>query len=135
MLKEIDKLKMQLQTETLLSSKTHNNYNDPTFLTGKIDKNTNNLMYSKTITQETVNRDKLTAQELEKQGNQLMDIHHTIGTAEENLTLKEQVSNIRAEVEAKYLEQINALNVRISELEEQANLNLTKAQEIVNELK
>ena len=54
---------------------------------------------------------------------------------EENLTLKEQVSNIRAEVEAKYLEQINALNVRISELEEQANLNLTKAQEIVNELK
>ena len=35
----------------------------------------------------------------------------------------------------KYLEQINALNVRISELEEQANLNLTKAQEIVNELK
>ena len=54
---------------------------------------------------------------------------------EENLTLKEQVSNIRAEVEAKYLEQINALNVRVAELEEQANLNLSKAQEIVNELK
>lgn len=94
MLKEIDKLKMQLQTETLLSSKTHNNYNDPTFLTGKIDKNTNNLMYSKTITQETVNRDKLTAQELEKQGNQLMDIHHTIGTAEENLTLVQQITDV-----------------------------------------
>ena len=82
---------------------------------------------------------------------------------EENLTLKEQVANIRTEVETKYLEQINALeldkqalvqekenlvsklaqreseintlNVRVSELEEQANLNLTKAQEIVNELK
>ena len=82
---------------------------------------------------------------------------------EENLTLKEQVANIRTEVETKYLEQINALeldkqalvqekenlvsklaqreseintlNVRVSELQEAANLNLVKAQEIVNELK
>ena len=82
---------------------------------------------------------------------------------EENLTLKEQVANIRTEVETKYLEQINALeldkqalvqekenlvsklaqreseintlNVRVSELQEASNLNLVKAQEIVNELK
>ena len=84
-------------------------------------------------------------------------------TKEENSTLKEQVANIRTEIETKYSErintleldkqalvqekenlvselaqresEINALNVRVLELEEQANLNLTKAQEIVNELK
>ena len=82
---------------------------------------------------------------------------------EENSALKEQAENIRAEVETKYSEQINTLesekqmlaqnketlvaelsqkeseinvlNVQVSELGEQANLNLTKAQEIVNELK
>lgn len=84
-------------------------------------------------------------------------------TKEENSTLKKQLENIRVEVETKYSEQINALesekqilvqdkevliaelsqkeseiialNVQVSELGEQANLNLTKAQEIVNELK
>lgn len=82
---------------------------------------------------------------------------------EENATLKEQVENIRAEVETKYSEQINVLelekqsltqdkeelvlelaqkdseinvlNTKVTKLEEQANLNLVKAQEIVNELK
>ena len=31
--------------------------------------------------------------------------------------------------------EINVLNTKVAEIEEQANLNLTKAQEIVNELK
>ena len=84
-------------------------------------------------------------------------------TKDENSALKEQIENIRVELETKYSEQINALelekqslvqdkeelvlelaqkdseinvlNTKVAEIEEQANLNLTKAQEIVNELK
>ena len=51
-------------------------------------------MLSKAMTIETVNRDKLTAQELEKQGNQLMGIHNTIGVAESKLTVVQQITDI-----------------------------------------
>ena len=51
-------------------------------------------MLSKAMTIETVNRDKLTGQELEKQGNQLMGIHNTIGVAESKLTVVQQITDI-----------------------------------------
>ena len=93
MIKEVDKFDSQIKAESLLRSKT-TNYTNPNQLISKIDNNTKNLMLSKAMTIETVNRDKLTAQELEKQGNQLMGIHNTIGVAESKLTVVQQITDI-----------------------------------------
>ena len=93
MIKEVDRFDSQIKAESLLRSKT-TNYTNPNQLISKIDNNTNNLMLSKAMTIETVNRDKLTAQELEKQGNQLMGIHNTIGVAESKLTVVQQITDI-----------------------------------------
>ena len=93
MMKEIDRFDSQIKAESLLRSKT-TNYTNPNQLISKRDNNTNNLMLSKAMTIETVNRDKLTAQELEKQGNQLMGIHNTIGVAESKLTVVQQITDI-----------------------------------------
>lgn len=93
MMKEIDRFDSQIKAESLLRSKT-TNYTNPNQLISKIDNNTNNLMLSKAMTIETVNRDKLTAQELEKQGNQLMGIHNTIGVVESKLTVVQQITDI-----------------------------------------
>ena len=93
MIKEVDRFDSQIKAESLLRSKT-TNYTNPNQLISKIDTNTKNLMLSKAMTIETVNRDKLTAQELEKQGNQLMGIHNTIGVAESKLTVVQQITDI-----------------------------------------
>ena len=93
MIKEVDRFDSQIKGESLLRSKT-TNYTNPNQLISKIDNNTKNLMLSKAMTIETVNRDKLTAQELEKQGNQLMGIHNTIGVAESKLTVVQQITDI-----------------------------------------
>ena len=93
MMKEIDRFDSQIKAESLLRSKT-TNYTNPNQLISKIDNNTNNLMLSKAMTIETVNRDKLTEQELEKQGNQLMGLHNTIGVAESKLTVVQQITDI-----------------------------------------
>ena len=93
MIKEVDRFDSQIKAESLLRSKTAN-YTNPNQLISKIDNNTKNLMLSKAMTIETVNRDKLTAQELEKQGNQLMGIHNTIGVAESKLTVVQQITDI-----------------------------------------
>ena len=93
MIKEVDRFDSQIKAEYLLRSKT-TNYTNPNQLISKIDNNTKNLMLSKAMTIETVNRDKLTAQELEKQGNQLMGIHNTIGVAESKLTVVQQITDI-----------------------------------------
>ena len=93
MIKEVDRFDSQIKAESLLRSKT-TNYTNPNQLISKIDNNTKNLMLSKAMTIETVNRDKLTAQELEKQGNQLMGIHNTIGVAESKLTVVQQITDI-----------------------------------------
>ena len=93
MIKEVDRFDSQIKAESVLRSKT-TNYTNPNQLISKIDNNTKNLMLSKAMTIETVNRDKLTAQELEKQGNQLMGIHNTIGVAESKLTVVQQITDI-----------------------------------------
>ena len=93
MIKEVDRFDSPIKAESLLRSKT-TNYTNPNQLISKIDNNTKNLMLSKAMTIETVNRDKLTAQELEKQGNQLMGIHNTIGVAESKLTVVQQITDI-----------------------------------------
>ena len=93
MIKEVDRFDSQIKAESLLRSKT-TNYTNPNQLISKIDNNTKNVMLSKAMTIETVNRDKLTAQELEKQGNQLMGIHNTIGVAESKLTVVQQITDI-----------------------------------------
>ena len=93
MIKEVDRFDSQIKAASLLRSQT-TNYTNPNQLISKIDNNTKNLMLSKAMTIETVNRDKLTAQELEKQGNQLMGIHNTIGVAESKLTVVQQITDI-----------------------------------------
>ena len=67
-LKEIDKLDTSLKQTNITQG----------YIASKIESNTNKLIDTKTISEEIVSRDKLTAQELERQGQQLMNIHSSL---------------------------------------------------------
>lgn len=83
LIKEIDKL---------------NTYQQHTFTqrnaVDTIQSNTNKLIDSNTISQEIVNRDKLTAQELQRQGQQLTNIHSSLAVVESDLTLVQQITDV-----------------------------------------
>lgn len=83
-LKEIDKLDTSLQQTNITQG----------YITSKIESNTNKLIDSKTISEEIVSRDKLTAQELERQGQQLLNIHSSLAVVDSNLTIVQQITAV-----------------------------------------
>lgn len=83
-LKEIDKLDTSFKQTNITQS----------YLTSKIESNTNKLIDSKTISEEIVSRDKLTAEELERQGQQLMNIHSSLAVVDNDLTLVQQITAV-----------------------------------------
>ena len=83
-LKEIDKLDTSLKLTNITQG----------YITSKIESNTNKLIDSKTISEEIVSRDKLTAQELERQGQQLMNIHSSLAVVDSNLTIVQQITAV-----------------------------------------
>ena len=83
-LKEIDKLDTLLKQTNITQG----------YITSKIESNTNKLIDSKTISEEIVSRDKLTAQELERQGQQLLNIHSSLAVVDSNLTIVQQITAV-----------------------------------------
>ena len=83
-LKEIDKLDTSLKQTNITQG----------YITSKIESNTNKLIDSKTISEEILSRDKLTAQELERQGQQLLNIHSSLAVVDSNLTIVQQITAV-----------------------------------------
>ena len=83
-LKEIDKLDTSLKQTNITQG----------YIASKIESNTNKLIDTKTISEEIVSRDKLTAQELERQGQQLMNIHSSLAVVDSNLTIVQQITAV-----------------------------------------
>ena len=83
-LKEIDKLDTSLKKTNITQG----------YIASKIESNTNKLIDTKTISEEIVSRDKLTAQELERQGQQLMNIHSSLAVVDSNLTIVQQITAV-----------------------------------------
>ena len=94
LLKEIDKLDTQIKSELFPS------YNKPlvdqkyNMLNDKLIGNTNKLINSSKTANEIEERDKLTAEELKRQGNVLMNVRSKIDVVESNLTLIQQINDI-----------------------------------------
>ena len=83
-LKEIDKLDTSLKQTNITQG----------YITSKIESNTDKLIDTKTMSEEIVSRDKLTAQELERQGQQLMNIHSSLAVVDSNLTIVQQITAV-----------------------------------------
>ena len=94
LIKEIDKISDQLNL-LLLSSNTEipsdQKYN---YLNEKLINNTNKLVSTSKTANEIEERDKLTVQELRRQGDILVNVRGKIDTVEENLTLIQQINDI-----------------------------------------
>ena len=101
MIKEIDKFDNQIKNDSLVyKSKTI--YDQRENIPERMINNTNNLKASATMANEIVDRDKLTAEELRRQGNQLQGIHDTMDTVEHNLTLVQQITAVMKRNDLKY---------------------------------
>ena len=67
---------------------------DNNLLKDKIENNTNNIVQTTKTANEIIDRDKLTTNELKRQGTVLLDIHLKMGETEENLSLIQQLRQV-----------------------------------------
>ena len=67
---------------------------DNNLLRDKIVNNTNNIIESSRTANEIIERDKMTTEELKRQGNVLLDVHLKMGETEENLSLIKQLRQV-----------------------------------------
>ena len=74
--------------------KTVYNEKDNNLLRDKIVNNTNNIIESSRTANEIIERDKMTTEELKRQGNVLLDVHLKMGETEENLSLIKQLRQV-----------------------------------------
>ena len=74
--------------------KTIYNERDNNLLRDKIVNNTNNIIESSRTANEIIERDKMTTEELKRQGNVLLDVHLKMGETEENLSLIKQLRQV-----------------------------------------
>ena len=74
--------------------KTVYNERDNNLLRDKIVNNTNNIIESSRTANEIIERDKMTTEELKRQGNVLLDVHLKMGETEENLSLIKQLRQV-----------------------------------------
>ena len=95
LIKEIDKLDLQIKS-SLFPSNNNKPLGDQKYniLNEKLIGNTNNLIASSKTANEIEERDKLTAEELKRQGNVLMNVRSKIDVVESNLTLIQQINDI-----------------------------------------
>ena len=99
---EVNKLKNEIKTlEDKITLginenniKTVYNEKDNNLLRDKIVNNTNNIIESSRTANEIIERDKLTTEELKRQGNVLLDVHLKMGETEENLSLIKQLRQV-----------------------------------------
>ena len=95
LIKEIDKLDLQIKS-SLFPSNNNKPLGDQKYniLNEKLIGNTNNLIASSKTANEIEERDKLTVEELKRQGNVLLNVRNKIDIVESNLTLIQQINDI-----------------------------------------
>jgi hypothetical protein len=94
LLKEIDKIDSQIKSSLFPSNNIPLNDQKYNVLNDKLIGNTNKLINSSKTANEIEERDKLTAEELKRQGNALMNVRSKIDVVESNLTLIQQINDI-----------------------------------------
>ena len=94
LLKEIDKIDSQIKSSLFPSNNIPLNDQKYNVLNDKLIGNTNKLINSSKTANEIEERDKLTAEELKRQGNVLMNVRSKIDVVESNLTLIQQINDI-----------------------------------------
>ncbi len=94
LLKEIDKIDSQIKSSLFPSNNIPLNDQKYNVLNDKLIGNTNKLINSSKTANEIEERDKLTVQELRRQGDILVNVRGKIDTVEENLTLIQQINDI-----------------------------------------
>jgi hypothetical protein len=93
-LSEIDKIKNNLNNDLLIPQYQFEIKDKKQYIANKMINNNKNLQYSSNTANEIIDRDKLTALELRKQKEILLNTHYKIGEVEENLTLVQQIHDI-----------------------------------------
>ena len=93
-LKQIEKIQSELNNQILTPQLQFDIKDKRNYIANKMINNNQNLKYSSNTANEIIDRDKLTAQELKRQKEVLINTHNKIGEVEENLTLIQQIHDI-----------------------------------------
>ena len=93
-LKQIEKIQNELNNQILTPQLQFDIKEKRNYIFNKMINNNQNLKYSSNTANEIIDRDKLTAQELKRQKEVLINTHNKIGEVEENLTLIQQIHDI-----------------------------------------
>ena len=93
-LKQIEKIQSELNNQILTPQLQFDIKDKRNYIANKMINNNQNLKYSSNTANEIIDRDKLTAIELKRQKEVLINTHNKIGEVEENLTLIQQIHDI-----------------------------------------
>ena len=93
-LKQIEKIQNELNNQILTPQLQFDIKDKRNYIANKMINNNQNLKYSSNTANEIIDRDNLTAQELKRQKEVLINTHNKIGEVEENLTLIQQIHDI-----------------------------------------
>ena len=93
-LKQIEKIQNELNNQILTPQLQFDIKDKRNYIANKMINNNQNLKYSSNTANEIIDRDKLTAIELKRQKEVLINTHNKIGEVEENLTLIQQIHDI-----------------------------------------
>jgi hypothetical protein len=93
-LKQIEKIQNELNNQILTPQLQFDIKEKRNYIANKMINNNQNLKYSSNTANEIIDRDNLTAQELKRQKEVLINTHNKIAQVEENLTLIQQIHDI-----------------------------------------
>ena len=93
-LKQIEKIQNELNNQILTPQLQFDIKDKRNYIANKMINNNQNLKYSSNTANEIIDRDNLTAQELKRQKEVLINTHNKIAQVEENLTLIQQIHDI-----------------------------------------
>ena len=93
-LKQIEKIQNDLNNQILTPQLQFEIKDKKNYIANKMINNNQNLKYSSNTANEIIDRDKLTALELKRQKEVLINTHNKIAQVEENLTLIQQIHDI-----------------------------------------
>jgi hypothetical protein len=98
MLTDVQKLDLSLKNEKLLERSVDPNYESEShknkFLAKKVEKTTNNLGKANNTANEIIDRDKMTAKELEQQRRRMEHVNEELGEVESKLSLLQQIFGV-----------------------------------------
>ena len=93
-LNQIEKIQNDLNNQILTPQLQFEIKDKKNYIANKMINNNQNLKYSSNTANEIIDRDNLTAQELKRQKEVLINTHNKLAQVEENLTLIQQIHDI-----------------------------------------